>query len=60
MTWQKLQNRLADDGYISTPELAMALHVCLNLERPILLEGDAGVGSKEWSCRNSQIDIGSS
>ena len=47
MTWQKLQNSLADEGYISTPELAMALHVCLNLERPILLEGDAGVGKTQ-------------
>ena len=47
MTWQNLQNSLADEGYISTPELAMSLHVCLNLERPILLEGDAGVGKTQ-------------
>ena len=44
MNWQTLQTNLAAEGYIASAELAMAVHIALNLERPILLEGDAGVG----------------
>ena len=40
MNWQNLQTKLAG-------ELAMALHIALELERPILLEGDAGVGKTQ-------------
>ena len=47
MNWQNLQTTLAGEGYIAPPELAMALHIALELERPILLEGDAGVGKTQ-------------
>ena len=47
MDWQNLQTKLAGEGYIAPPELAMALHIALELERPILLEGDAGVGKTQ-------------
>ena len=47
MNWQNLQTKLAGEGYIAPPELAMALHIALELERPILLEGDAGVGKTQ-------------
>ena len=47
MTWQTLQTNLAAEGYIASAELAMAVHIALNLERPILLEGDAGVGKTQ-------------
>jgi len=47
MTWQTLQTNLADEGYIASSALAMAVHIALNLERPILLEGDAGVGKTQ-------------
>ena len=47
MNWQNLQSKLAGEGYIAPPELAMALHIALELERPILLEGDAGVGKTQ-------------
>ena len=47
MTWQTLQTNLATEGYIASAELAMAVHIALNLERPILLEGDAGVGKTQ-------------
>ena len=47
MNWQNLQIKLAGEGYIAPPELAMALHIALELERPILLEGDAGVGKTQ-------------
>ena len=47
MNWQTLQTNLAAVGYIASAELAMAVHIALNLERPILLEGDAGVGKTQ-------------
>ena len=47
MNWQTLQTNLAVEGYIASAELAMAVHIALNLERPILLEGDAGVGKTQ-------------
>jgi MoxR-like ATPase len=42
-----LQRRLQGAGYIAEPSLAAALLLMLNLERPLLLEGDAGVGKTE-------------
>ena len=47
MNWQNLQTKLAGKGYIASSELAMALHIALELKRPILLEGDAGVGKTQ-------------
>lgn len=47
MNWQNLQTKLAGEGYIASSELAMAMHIALELERPILLEGDAGVGKTQ-------------
>ena len=47
MNWQNLQTKLAGKGYIASSELSMALHISLALERPILLEGDAGVGKTQ-------------
>lgn len=45
--WQTLQTRLAAQGYVATPDLAMALHLAMALGRPLLLEGAAGVGKTE-------------
>ena len=45
--WRRLQERLALQGYVATPDLAMALHLALSLGRPLLLEGAAGVGKTE-------------
>jgi MoxR-like ATPase len=42
-----LQQALAQAGYVAEPELAAALLLMLGLERPLLLEGDAGVGKTE-------------
>ena len=47
MNWQNLQTKLAGEGYIASSELAMALYIALEMERPILLEGDAGVGKTQ-------------
>jgi len=42
-----LQQQLQAVGYIAEPGLAAALLLMLELERPLLLEGDAGVGKTE-------------
>ncbi|HVB48196.1 MAG TPA: MoxR family ATPase [Burkholderiales bacterium] len=42
-----LQQDLARAGYIAEPSLAVALLLMRDLERPLLLEGDAGVGKTE-------------
>ena len=42
-----LQQELADAGYIAEPQLAAALLLMQDLGRPLLLEGDAGVGKTE-------------
>jgi MoxR-like ATPase len=42
-----LQRRLEGAGYVAEPALAAALLLMLDLGRPLLLEGDAGVGKTE-------------
>jgi len=42
-----LQEKLAAAGYIADESLAMALCLAVGLERPLLLEGEAGVGKTE-------------
>jgi MoxR-like ATPase len=42
-----LQQRLQGAGYVADRDLAAALLLMLDLERPLLLEGDAGVGKTE-------------
>jgi MoxR-like ATPase len=42
-----LQQALAQAGYIADASLATALALMQDLERPLLLEGDAGVGKTE-------------
>lgn len=46
-TWNALADDLAAQGYVATPDLAMALHLSVSLGRPLLLEGAAGVGKTE-------------
>ena len=47
LTRQDLQRRLAGIGYVADPELAIAVTLMRLLQRPLLLEGDAGVGKTE-------------
>lgn len=47
MTTETVQSGLSAQGYIASPDLAMALHLALTLGRPLLLEGAAGVGKTE-------------
>lgn len=43
-TAQSIQNGLKSVGYVCEPRLALAMSMAIRLERPLLLEGDAGVG----------------
>ena len=47
MTGATVQSGLSAQGYVASPDLAMALHLSLALGRPLLLEGAAGVGKTE-------------
>ena len=47
MTWTDLQTALSADGYVASDDLAVAMHLALMLERPLLLEGAAGVGKTQ-------------
>ena len=43
----ELQSRLRNAGYIADPQLAAALSLVMQLHRPLLIEGEAGVGKTE-------------
>ena len=45
--WDQVRDELAGQGYVASPDLAMAVHLALALGRPLLLEGAAGVGKTE-------------
>ena len=38
---------LASEGYLADRPLALAVHLAVTLEQPLLLEGEAGVGKTE-------------
>ena len=42
-----LERRLADQRYVTDRALALSLYLALKLERPLFLEGEAGVGKTE-------------
>ena len=44
MQWNEINRRLYDLDYIASEDLAMSIHIAINLERPLLLEGEAGIG----------------
>ena len=43
----ELESALADVSYLTDRGLATALYLALTLEKPLLLEGEAGVGKTE-------------
>ena len=60
LTREEIAARLEAAGYVADRELAMALWLMDFLKRPLLLEGEAGVGKTEvakalarWSTRPS-------
>lgn len=55
MDWIDLQVALGEKQYIASDELAIALNLAFNLERPLLLEGEAGVGKTEIAKVLSEI-----
>ena len=56
MSYQNLQNRLAKVGYIADETLSMALFLAIELKRPLLLEGEAGVGKTEIAKALAEIE----
>jgi MoxR-like ATPase len=42
-----LQDALAEQGYITEPAIATALFLAREMKKPLLIEGDAGVGKTE-------------
>jgi len=54
MEWKELQAALANQNYIASNELVVAIQLALSLERPLLLEGSAGVGKTELARALSQ------
>ncbi len=44
---EDILRRFAETGYVADPQLAMAVLMMQRLQRPLLLEGDAGVGKTE-------------
>ena len=47
MDWRELQKGLAATGYIADGDLAMAVALMEQLERPLLIEGETGVGKTD-------------
>ncbi len=43
----ELQSRFAARGFVASDDFAVALHLMLSLEKPLLIEGPAGVGKTE-------------
>jgi MoxR-like ATPase len=47
LTREEVLERLGEAGYVAEPQLAMAITLMRRLQRPLLLEGEAGVGKTE-------------
>ena len=45
--FQKIEELLNSQGYISDPNIVMSLFLSLQLQKPLLIEGPAGVGKTE-------------
>src|SRR5215467_15936884 len=50
-----LTDALRDVGYLADRGLATTIHVALSLDRPVLLEGEVGVGKTEVAKALAQV-----
>jgi MoxR-like ATPase len=55
LDYAPLQRDLAEVGYIADEALAMALCLMIGLGRPLLIEGEAGVGKTEIGKALAQV-----
>ena len=55
MKWNDIKTSLYDLDYIASEELAMSIHLAINLERPLLLEGEAGIGKTALAIALSKL-----
>ncbi|HYM04394.1 MAG TPA: MoxR family ATPase [Stellaceae bacterium] len=55
LDYKPLQAKLAETGYIADDTLAMALTLTIGLGRPLLLEGEAGVGKTDVAKALSRV-----
>ena len=55
MQWNEIKTSLYDLDYIASEELAMSIHLAINLERPLLLEGEAGIGKTALALALSKL-----
>ena len=55
MQWNEIKTSLYDLDYIASEELAMSIHIAINLERPLLLEGEAGIGKTALALTLSKL-----
>ncbi len=44
---KRIQNLLNDQGYITEPSIVMSVYLSMELNKPLLIEGPAGVGKTE-------------
>ena len=50
----ELESALAGHAYLADRGLATAIYLALNLDKPLLLEGEAGVGKTEVDGRSEE------
>ena len=55
MQWNEIKTSLYDLDYIASEELSMSIHIAINLERPLLLEGEAGIGKTALALALSKL-----
>jgi len=55
MQWNEIKTSLYDLDYIASEELAMSIQIAINLQRPLLLEGEAGIGKTALALALSKL-----
>ena len=55
MQWQDIKKYLYELDYIASDELAMSIHIASSLGRPLLLEGEAGIGKTALAIALSKL-----